>query len=623
MTTGAPNPDPREPGSRELGSCELGSLEVARLLLDALVEEGVGHLLLSPGSRSAPLAYAAAEAEAAGRLAVHVRIDERDAGFTALGLSLATGAPVAVATTSGTAVGELLPAVMEADHAGVPLLVLSADRPAELHGTGANQTTRQAGIFGTHVRAEAGVAAGTDPRGPLGHALAALAGQGARGVGPVHVNVEFRDPLVPDDGDSLAGAWREPAAVGAGRTGGDAGAPASALGARDAAQRPTPAPVPPAAPAAPAVPAPTTSGLARRRTVVVAGHGAGEEAERFARALDLPLLAEPSSNARFGPNAIGPYRVLLGHFAGHADAPAPPGERIERVVVFGRPTLSRPVARLLADARIPSALYLPEAVAWFEPGRRREAVIADLDELAAFAGAGPEWWLDAWRSAGELAGAAVERVLAGERRDGLTGPDAARAVWESAPEQLVIGSSNAIRDADLLAVPDTGAGTAGRRVFANRGLAGIDGTVATATGIAAAAPAGDRTCLLVGDVTFLHDVGGLLLGDGEPEPRLDVVVLNDSGGAIFSTLEHGRVAAGGAYGDAVERLFGTPHRVRLGALAEAYGLDYVRVATLEELRAALAAPPERPRRLIDVILLRDRVAGRHRLIAEELGAVLG
>ncbi|WP_309081199.1 2-succinyl-5-enolpyruvyl-6-hydroxy-3-cyclohexene-1-carboxylic-acid synthase [Zhihengliuella sp.] len=598
-TSGATTPDPRE-----LGSLELGSLEVARLLLDELLEQGVGHLLLSPGSRSAPLAYAAAEAESAGRLAVHVRIDERDAGFTALGLALASGAPVAVATTSGTAVGELLPAVMEADHAGVPLVVLSADRPAELHGTGANQTTRQSGIFGTHVRAEVGVPAGADPRTRLEPVLTALAGCGARGVGPVHVNVEFRDPLVPDDGDSLAGASRS-----------------RGTGSRTAA---APAVEPAAGRAAVRQPAVSAADLPRRRTVVVAGHGAGAEAERFARVLDLPLLAEPSSNARFGPNAIGPYRVLLGYFAGHGDAPAPSGERIERVVVFGRPTLSRPVARLLADARIPSALYVPDPVGWFEPGRRREAVIADLDELAAFAGAGPAWWLDAWRGAAELAEAAVEQVLEAERRGGLTGPDVARAVWEAALEQLVIGSSNAIRDADLWAPPAAGAGE--RRVYANRGLAGIDGTVATATGIATAGtsgPEGARTCLLVGDVTFLHDVGGLLLGDGEIEPPLDVVVLNDAGGAIFSTLEHGQVAAGGAYGDAVERLFGTPHRVRLEALAEAYGLDYAAVRTLEELRAVLAASPARPRRIIDVALLRDRVVERNGRITQALAAVLG
>ncbi|GHD10253.1 2-succinyl-5-enolpyruvyl-6-hydroxy-3-cyclohexene-1-carboxylic-acid synthase [Zhihengliuella salsuginis] len=563
-----------EPVRPDPPAAALDSMAAARAVLETLGAAGVAHLVLSPGSRSAPLAYAAAEAEAAGLLTVHVRIDERDAGFTALGLSLASGAPVAVATTSGTAVGELLPAVMEANHAAVPLILLSADRPAELHGTGANQTTDQAGLFGTHVRGAVVVPAGRDPRAPVRQSAAAAL---AAPRGPVQINLEFRDPLAPEPGAPMRIPVR-------------------------------PAPAATAARAEPSVPAP--EGAERRRTVVLAGHDAGGVAARFAEAHGLPLLAEPSSNARSGPNAIGPYRLLIGTFARAA-------QPIERVVVFGRPTLSRPVARLLGDATVPAALYAPEPVAWFEPGRRRERVVADLGELSAFAGAAPDGWLAAWREAAAAADGVIAAELDTARAP--TGPGLARAVWAAGAGPLVIGSSNAVRDADLWA--DPAAATAERRVFANRGLAGIDGTLATAAGISIASR--ERTTVLVGDVTLLHDVGGLHLGAGETEPELDVVVLNDAGGAIFSTLEHGAVEAGGAYGDAVERFFATPHAVDLSALATAYGLAYAEVRTTAELAAALAAPAGAARRVIDVKMPRGDVRGRTRRIAEAVERAIG
>ncbi|GAA4381380.1 2-succinyl-5-enolpyruvyl-6-hydroxy-3-cyclohexene-1-carboxylic-acid synthase [Paeniglutamicibacter cryotolerans] len=546
----------------------LSSMVAARHAVASLLEGGVEHVIICPGSRSAPLAYALAEAEARGEVTLHVRIDERDAGFTALGLGLATGLPAAIVTTSGTAVGELLPAVMEANHAGIPLLVLSADRPEELHGTGANQTTRQLGLFSSHVRHCADIEAGIDPCREVEAGVLICRGLDAAGVpvgahaacprpgvpGPVQLNIGFRDPLVPGPGDSLATAT--------------AGCRVSC----NEASSDTPEAV-----------AANPGELAESRTVVVAGHGAGLAAERFAREHGLPLLAEPSSNARFGPTAIAPYRLLIDFFS----------ERIERVVVFGRPTLSRPVARLLNRPGLPAALYIPTPVAWFEPGRRAEVVITEASELSLFARRGPRGWLDQWQRAGQNAARAIGTVL--EDHEGLTGPELAREVWDAAKGPLVIGSSNAIRDADLCAVP--GAMPFGP-VYANRGLAGIDGTLATATGVALAGTGG-RTTVLVGDVTFLHDVGGLLLGAGEPEPELDIVVLNDAGGAIFSTLEHGGVAAAGRYGHTVQRLFGTPQNVDLSSLAVAYKLGYVAVGDVAGLRAALRVEA-RGRRIIDV-----------------------
>ncbi|WP_242650754.1 thiamine pyrophosphate-binding protein, partial [Rothia kristinae] len=332
------------------------------------------HAVIAPGSRSAPLAYALAAAADAGALQVHVRIDERTAGFTALGLAKATGAPAAVVTTSGTAVGELLPAVMEAHHAEVPLAVLSADRPPRLRGTGANQTTDQPGIFGTHVRV--GVDLTDYPEQTPGpqtagftDALAALTGRdpedwtqpSLRPRGPVQINCAFDEPLHPNRrmrqilrawADGVTGLEPEPAptlpdptleAVVA-----DAARPPAARSTNPvtAGRRPEPQDRPelqnqPGPQGRPAADEGATAGNRAsgetperpadmlRRSVVIAGDGAGPLARDFAEAQGLPLLAEPSSNARSGTHAIGAYRVLLGEES--------LGGRIERVVLFGRP----------------------------------------------------------------------------------------------------------------------------------------------------------------------------------------------------------------------------------------------------------------------------------------------
>ncbi len=525
----------------------LTSLAAARIAVDALIDGGVEYVVVSPGSRSAPMAYALAEASAAGRVELLVRIDERSAGFTALGLALSTGSPAAVLTTSGTAVGNLMPAVMEANHAAVPLVVLSADRPEELLGTGANQTTMQLDLFGEHVRFAADVPAGISPLRAVETALFAATGAFSDlAPGPVQLNLAFRDPLVPAPGEQLP----------------------TAAGRRKfrIATEPLTMDLPLAA-----------SSLEERRTVVLAGHDAGPVAEAFARAHGLPLLAEPSSNARFGPNAVGPYRLLLEHF-GPASA-----QPIERVVLFGRPTLSRPVSALLARADVPSALYQPVPVAWYEPGRRTELPLESLADLAEFAGRGPSDWLDTWLLAGSAAQHALDGVLAAEHA--APGPAVGAMVWGHARGQLVLGSSNGIRDVDLAGLPDAGPAAT---VYANRGLAGIDGTISTATGIALGGR--QETTLLLGDVTFLHEAGGLLLGPGEAVPDLRIVVLNDAGGAIFDLLEHGAVREAGGYTDAVERLFSTPHTVDIAALAAAYGVGHCAVTTTAGLAEALAAP---------------------------------
>ncbi|BBE23806.1 2-succinyl-5-enolpyruvyl-6-hydroxy-3-cyclohexene- 1-carboxylate synthase [Arthrobacter sp. MN05-02] len=563
----------------------LDSAASAARAVRALIAGGVTDVVVAPGSRSAPLAYALAEAEAAGQVRLHVRIDERSGAFTALGLALGGQRPAAVVTTSGTAVGELLPAVMEANHAAVPLVVVSADRPGELRGTGANQTTVQPGLFGVHVRAALDVGAGEDPSIPVAEALRTALGRPADGAaagtaapGPVHLNLAFRDPLVPDGAAEGTAAGDEP--------------PAPALEAPPGDRA-----VVDARPGAGSTVGSTTGST----TVVVAGHGAGELAAVFAAHLDLPLLAEPSSNARFGSSAIAPYRLLLEHL----------GPAITRVVTFGRPTLSRPVTALLARPDVEHALYLPGPVAWFEEGRRPERIIDDLPELLAFAGRGKEGWLRSWREAGATAEAVIQSLLADEER--ITGLHLADAVWEHTDGNLVLGSSNPIRDVDLVGATDWHP----LEVFANRGLAGIDGTVSTATGVALAA--GIPTRVLMGDLTFLHDVGGLLLGNGEPQPDLHIVVLNDGGGGIFGLLEHGAESTRARYGAAVERLFGTPHTVDLAAIAAAHGLLYERATTLDELHTAMERPI-RGRSILEVraerATLRDLHARIRRAVAD-------
>lgn len=577
-------------------------MDVARYVVDALERAGVVHVVVAPGSRSAPLVYALAEAEADGRVSCHVRIDERVAGFTALGLALGGDAPVAVVTTSGTAVGNLMPAVMEANHAGTPLIVLSADRPEELRGTGANQTTQQPDLFGDHVRFATDVPAGTDPTSAISTALSA-----ARGrledipAGPAQVNLAFRDPLTP----ALDGSeWERLLPVIKGPVGEGLGVETSGSEEPVGERSETPGFGTPGLPEV----LPSTS----HRTVVVAGHGAGPEAEYFARMLGLPLLAEPSSNARFGPNAVGPYRLLLQQFGPDSSQP------IQRVVLFGRPTLSRQISGLLADASLERALFLPAPAPWFEAGRRTELILTQWDQLVGFAGRGPEGWLQAWQAASAQAEAALDAVLEGASQRAasgvLTGPWVARAIWARAQQDpgsnLMLGSSNPVRDVDLAGRP-----TAENQatVYANRGLSGIDGTISTASGVALAT--GRATRVLLGDVTFLHDSGALAIGPTEQPVQLQIVVLNDAGGGIFSVLEHGKLAQAPNYASAVERFFGTPHTVQLAALATAYGWEHTLVQGAAELDAALAAPV-RGRSIIEVAASRAGLRDLHARISK-------
>ncbi len=526
-----------------------------------LVAQGVREVVLAPGSRSAPLAYAVVAADQDGQLRMHVRIDERGAGFLALGLAKVSGQPVAVVTTSGTAVANLHPAVLEAWHAHLPLVVVTADRPRSMTHTGANQTTHQLGLFGDHLRGLAGLSdAVLDPRTwrfEVSRLLAAARGVRTRLPGPVHLNVELSDPLTPELSDPLTPELSDPLTP-------ELSDPLTPEG-----------PVPAAATGVLtavtglAEPVPTLL-TGRPRTVVLAGDGlpdAGARVAELATSAGVPLLAEPSSNARRGPVALATYRLLL-------DTPL--AQRIERVVVFGHPTLSRPITRLLAREDVELVVVSPHAD-WIDPGQRASMVL----DAVRF-GPGPEQggWLAEWQRLDRELGRRLADLLAAQR--GLSGPLVARTFLAAVGEQgpVFVGASNPVRDLDLAPVVD-----APGAVYANRGLSGIDGSISTAAGIALGS--GRPVHALLGDVTTLHDLTGLAHGPDEPRPNLRIVVANDDGGSIFATLEHGAPERELAF----ERVFATPHGVRFAGVAEVFGVAYAHVTTADQLRDALGPEP--------------------------------
>ena len=727
------------------------SLQAARHIVAALVACGVRQAVLSPGSRCAPLAYALEEAEAAGEVSLRVTLDERSAGFIALGASRAhllagVRRPVAVVTTSGTAVANLHPAVAEADAAGVPLLVLSADRPHELVGTGANQTTEQTCLFGraprlvvdlpADVTAEVGRAAGPALAGQVRRAVLAAAGALSNDPGPAQVNVRLRPPLAPghqlapdptlapghQQGPGTRTLDRPPLVPGPdpGLTGSGPGPGApeavsapSPFPAPEAISAPatSPAPVPPSASALAAFPAPAPSTLPvtgptwgvdlvwqaasagcptprppghhrhgrggrdqealtpQDLGLVVAGDlpdpRLGALAVELADLLGWPLLAEPTSLARQGGNALPRYAELLAR-----DDGADLAGRARRVVVVGHPGLSRPVTALLGREDLEITVLADRAqvidvagtagrIIAVRPGYRTcetpqgggpgapaqtganrggggvEADVsggapaqtgtnqdpgqgergasappqADAGPSPSAAAAvvrlmgaapAPATWLTAWRQAAAGLAAAspspdVRAPRGADAADGC-GPDAgcrpgpldadaaALAVWRSCTDPgaplLVLGSSTTIRRLDRLAPVGVPAPTA----VANRGLAGIDGTVATAVGLALGARRPVR--LLLGDLAGLHDVMSLGRGRHEQVPDLQVIVCDDAGGAIFTGLEYARVPGAGRF----SRLFATPQTGDLGGLAQALGARVHRPADLADLRRLLTQP---------------------------------
>ncbi len=510
-------------------SPEHASTALAIWLVDQLVARGLTDAVLCPGSRNAPLSFALA---GDSRVTLHTRIDERTAAFLALGLAKGSRRPAAVVTTSGTATANLHPAVLEAAHAGVPLVAVTADRPARLRGTGANQTTDQVRLFGD-------AASFADLTGPADDALDAVWFPD----GPIHLNCQFDDPLLPHADSPRRSAPTD-------RTTDDRFvSDYSDREDQGHAHRLPPGP----------------------RTVVVAGDDAGPPARVLAERAGWPLLAEPSSGSRTGANPIRTYRLLVGSEL---------GDRVERAVVFGHPTLSRPVVRLLSRPDV-------EVVSVRARGRwpdRPFPVAGEHGSVTADVPAADDTWLEEWRSADRRLGERIDAFVAAQ--PGLTPYDVAAAVNAANPPGglLVVGASNPIRDLDLMA----SAHPVGERrmVLANRGLAGIDGTASSAIGAALGRPHSSRAIAYLGDVTFLHDSNALVLGPHEARPDLTVVVANDDGGSIFATLEQGGPEHAGSF----ERLFGTPHGVDLASLCAATRTPHWRVDDLAELRHALASP---------------------------------
>ncbi|WP_244972550.1 2-succinyl-5-enolpyruvyl-6-hydroxy-3-cyclohexene-1-carboxylic-acid synthase [Paramicrobacterium fandaimingii] len=566
----------------------------ATALLLGLAARGLTDIVICPGSRSQALALAAAALDDAGMLRVHVRIDERSAAFFALGLGVETGRAAAVVTTSGSAVAHLHPAVLEAHHSGVPLLVLSADRPAELRGIRSNQTTVQPGIFGGAVRFERDVAAPTGAAGEAasaetlaGEAMRSANGRGIAGPGPVHLNIAFREPL----SSALTAAELSDAAQTRATFGDSVSVEAAESGTRAGST------------ARPHVVArlKRPSAVLERgpRTVVIAGHAAGADAEELAHAGSWPLIAEVTSGARFGRNLAAPYRELLND--------PQLGGRVERAVVFGHPTLSREVPALLLRDDVDVIVVAPTGIETYNPGRRARVVatasVADGDA--------DRDWLGSWVVASRQLVAAADRDSAPSLDDGHSHDPAARArfaraefaavrapvdrrmlveeLWRATwpHDRLVLAASRLIRVADAF--------VSGKKipVHANRGLAGIDGTVATAHGIASAQQRDGMpgiTRVLVGDLALLHDIGSLLGGHGEAWPRMQVIVGNDGGGTIFDGLE----VAHAAQRDVFDRVQYTPHGVDVAALAKAYGWEHVRATHRSDLDKALTTARESP-----------------------------
>ncbi|QRP45488.1 2-succinyl-5-enolpyruvyl-6-hydroxy-3-cyclohexene-1-carboxylic-acid synthase [Amycolatopsis sp. FDAARGOS 1241] len=549
----------------------------ARVIVDELVRNTVSHVVLCPGSRNAPLSIALYDAAAAGRLKLHVRIDERGAAFLALGIAARTGRPSAVVCTSGTAAANFHPAVLEADRAGVPLIVLTADRPPELRAAGASQVIEQYRLYGDAVRyfdelAVAERRAGQNSYWRSQICRAWNAAYGEWRSGPVHLNIPFREPLVPDVGDDAE--WYESIE---GRADGERWTELPDFGA-------LPSFVVPSA----------------RHGLVIACDTGVQAASEWAEQHGWPVVSETGGLGLSGTTAISSGAWLLGveeFISKH---------KPEQVLCLGRPTVFRQVGKVLSDPAVEVLLVRPDSD-WPAPAHNVRQVGQWFAEPTK--PADPEW-LAAWQRADAAAAAAVSAALVSEPwPNGLT---VAAALIDSLPEGalLVVGSSNPTRDVALVGSlrPDV-------LVHRNRGVAGIDGTVSTALGAATVHRA--PSYALLGDLTFLHDASGLLTGPAEQRPDLTIVVLNDDGGGIFSLLEQGAPEHAASF----ERVFGTPHGADLGALCAGYRVPHTLATTVEEFRAALVPAPGL--RVVEVRVDRTQHRGLHARLRKAVASAVG
>jgi 2-succinyl-5-enolpyruvyl-6-hydroxy-3-cyclohexene-1-carboxylate synthase len=566
-------------------------------LASAFVEElarcGMRRAVIAPGSRSTPLALALWRAPA---IEVTVIVDERSAGFFAIGAAQAARAPVAVLCTSGTAAANLHPAVCEADEAALPLLVLSADRPPELRGIGAGQTIDQLKLYGGAVRwfCEVGTHDADDAGLLHLRATACRAYAAARGEprpGPVHLNLSWRDPLGPEPSPGDVSATTELALQGRGER------PLTAVtGAKPRADD--------------ALVAELAERIAgTRRGLILAGRQSdpalATPVAALARASGYPILAEPTSQLRLGPHerdhVVWSYEPIA-----RARLPelAP-----DLLVRFGDLPTCKPLRQWLESLPGLRQIVVDPAGGWNEPTRTADTIVrtegaalaADLASRLRRDPPSADAWTASWLDAAEVAAGAIDAALAGLERPTEPGAHAALGRVYADGDLVYTASSMPIRDQEAF-LPT---GPAEVRFLCNRGANGIDGLVSSAIGAAAAS--GRPTWIVTGDLGLFHDMNGLAAAKAAPGP-LRIVVLDNRGGGIFEFLPQGDQMERAEF----EALLGTPVDVEIARVAALHGLPHARIEDLDELTEAAAAD----RVLIEIPVERRRNVEVHRRIAD-------
>ena len=521
------------------------STNLARVMVRQIIEAGITDVVVSPGSRNAPLSLAFFAASKRGLIKLHVRIDERTAAFFALGIIKATGRPVPIVCTSGTAVANYHPAVLEASHTNAPLLVLTADRPAILRKTGANQTTEQARIYGKAVRYFADI---DGPVFPMDLPFDSLRN------GPVHLNVQFDEPMLPDDSDK----WLDEINVSA-----------KAFETRTK---------------------PTILKSDANRGVLVIGHDRGglsvESVRKFAKDLGWPTLVEDPLSF---PDAVSHASIFL--TSAQIRAALIP----QTVIVIGRTTLSRSINTFLKLA--PTQIVIDPRMATVDSDRHADKRFTQIPELNTKK-ASPEW-SEQWSKYADRATKSIHAL------SGFSEAVIAREIAVNLPEgsTLFVSSSRPIRDLEGFGAPRSGVTT-----HANRGLAGIDGNVSTALGIASASK---QTFAVIGDLSFLHDLTGLIHGE---EINCCFIVINNDGGGIFSTLPQRGV-------DGFESVFGTPHGLDPAAIASAMGINSSTISSIDELKKILKAPVKGTSIVVANVPSRDENADSLKAIYESMNSI--
>jgi 2-succinyl-5-enolpyruvyl-6-hydroxy-3-cyclohexene-1-carboxylate synthase len=539
------------------------SLEYAAAFVEEMRRSGVRHVCVSPGSRSTPLALAiASNAE----LKTWIHIDERCSAFFALGIARASNEPVAIVCTSGTAAANFFPAIVEARSAGVPLLVLTADRPPELRDVGAAQTIDQNRLYGAHAKWFVEVAL-PEPSPGMKRYVRTLASRAVAvatesPAGPVHLNFPFREPLVPSSPDAI----------------------------QDAEARADGAPWVRVAKAQRELDSDSLRSLADRlarasKPIIVCGpqrdRSLGDSVTRLAEKIGAPVLADPLSQVRWGAHArdaiIDRYDAVLRHET-TATALAP-----DLIIRIGGTPTSKALIQFIEKQTAASLVVIAESQ-WPDPSHLAEEMVradarAACDQLAdaARSSRSDETWIERWKQADRVARSALEQhaCSVSEPFEGAALADVAAVLPDGAA--LFVSSSMPVRDLDAFAAGDSRS----MHVMANRGANGIDGVVSTALGAAAATDSGSPLVLVIGDLALYHDMNGLLAAKLH---HIDatVVVINNDGGGIFSFLPQSQHPAH------FEMLFGTPHGLDFEPVAELYGAQYEQVRDSASLRRAVA-----------------------------------